>query len=98
MGVKRIGLEYHGDIPIFWRDIIHDLVVDQYLAVADIFQTSQTSQGGRLSAAGRTNQNKKFFVDNLDVKIVDSHDFPEALCDVVIRYACHWIHLLSERV
>ncbi len=90
MRVQGIGLEHHGDIAVFWGNVVDHLIADQDAAFGDIFQSGQAAQRSGLTTAGRPYQNQKFFVFDLDVKIVDGDDITKTLVDVVKSNTSHW--------
>ena len=51
MRVKRIGLEDHGNVTVFWGHIVHHTVIDADLPFTDFFQPGQQAQGGCLPAS-----------------------------------------------
>ena len=51
--IKRIVLEDHRDVAVFGRDVVHLLAVDEELAAADLLETGDHAQRGRLAAAAR---------------------------------------------
>ena len=42
--VKSVVLEYHCDIAVFWRNVVHELAVDKKLTVSDVFKTSNHAE------------------------------------------------------
>jgi hypothetical protein len=69
VGIKRIILEDHRDVSIFWRDVIHDFAVDGNRPFGYLFQASNHTQGRGLAATRRPDQNQKLFVRDNDVGV-----------------------------
>ena len=74
MGVQGVVLEDHGDVPILGLYIVHELVADVQLTIADLLQTGDHAQGGGLAAAGGPDQDDKLLVGNLQVELLHGHD------------------------
>ena len=74
MGVQGVVLEDHGDVPILGLYIVHELIADVQLTIADLLQTGNHAQGGGLAAAGGSDQNDKLLVGNLQVELLHGHD------------------------
>jgi hypothetical protein len=89
MRVQRVGLEHHGDIPIFRGDIVYNMVANLDLPVTDFFQPGQAALVSCLAAPRRTYQNQELFVCNLDVQIVHRDHITKSLVDMVKRNTSH---------
>ena len=74
MGIKSVALEHHGDVSVFRGNVVGKGVANVKLAFADVFQTSDHTQGGGLTASGRTDEDDKFFIFDLEVEILNSYD------------------------
>ena len=74
MRIQSIVLENHRDVAVLGLDIIDQAIADIAFAVADFLETGDHAQGGRLAAAGRTNQDDEFFIRDFDVEIADGDD------------------------
>ena len=74
MGVKSIVLENHGNVAVFRRNIIHQFAVNVQLTGTDLFQTGNHTQGRGLAAAGRTDQDDKLFVGNVQIEGLNGND------------------------
>jgi len=72
VGIQSIVLENHGDISLFGGNIVNELTVDIELTFGDLFQTGDHSEGGGLTAAGRTNENDKFLIFDIEIEIGNS--------------------------
>ena len=74
VGIQSVVLENHRDISVLGSYVVAQLVADVELALGDIFKTCDHAQGGGLTAAGRTYQNDKFLVVDLQVEVGYSGD------------------------
>ena len=54
VGIQRVVLKYHGDIPVLGGHVVDHPVADVQLAAADVLQAGDHAQGGGLAAAGGT--------------------------------------------
>ena len=70
MGIQRIVLEHHGDIPVLGRNVVHQLAVDIQLAAGDLLQTRYHAQGGGFTAAGGSDQHDKLVILDVEVKVL----------------------------
>ena len=86
VGIQRVGLEDHGDVPILRRHIVDQPVADVDIALVDLLQASQETQGCGLAAARRTDEDQELLVGDLNVEVVDRDDITESLIHVFIRY------------
>ena len=73
MGIQSVVLEYHGDITILRLYIVNQLAVDVQLAGSNVFQTSDHTKGGRLTASRRSYENDELLVCDLQIKILNCH-------------------------
>ena len=71
VGIERVALEHHCDVPIPRRQIVDHPAPDSNLARGHVFQTRDHPQQGRFTAAGRTHQNDKRSVVDVDVDAAD---------------------------
>ena len=62
MRIQSVVLEYHRDISVFRRNVVHQFVADEQLAFRDFFQAGDHSQSGGFTTTGRTYQDDKLFV------------------------------------
>jgi hypothetical protein len=62
MRIKSVVLDHHCDVTILGGYVIYQFVADVKLAVRNLFQTCDHTQGSGFSAAGGTNQNDELFV------------------------------------
>ena len=44
MWIKSVVLEYHGDITILWRNVVHFNAINEELTFSNIFQTSNHTE------------------------------------------------------
>ena len=90
MRIQRIALENHRDVAILRRNVVDELAIDVQFTAGDVFQTSDHAQGGGLTAAGRTDQNDKFLVFDLEVEIAYGDDITGVnLVNVAKGQTCH---------
>ena len=90
MRIQSVVLEHHGDLTILGCHIVDQLVADEQLALGDFLQTGDHTQCRGLTATGRTDQNQKFLVLDLQVKVGHGGDAAGVLLiNVTKRYACH---------
>ena len=54
VGVKRIVLENHCDVPVLGGNVVHQLIVDSKLALGYFLKTRHHAKSGGLAAAGGT--------------------------------------------
>ena len=74
MGVQGVVLEDHRDIAVLGRNIVDKLAVDVELTLRDFFQTCDHTQRRRFAAAGRTDEDDKFLVGNVEVEFLHRND------------------------
>ena len=71
VGVQRVVLEHHRDVPVLGLDVVDDPVADPQLAAGDRLQTGDHAQGGRLPAAGRSDEHEELAVGDVEAEVVD---------------------------
>ena len=81
--VQRIGLEDHRHVTRTGCDVVDDAIADEDPAARDVLQPGEHSQGGRLSATGRADEDEELAVGDLDVQVGDGGRLVEALGDVL---------------
>ena len=69
MGIKSVVLENHCDVAILRSDVVDQLVTDVEFAVGNLLKAGDHTQGGGLTASGRTDEDDKFLVLNLQTEI-----------------------------
>ena len=69
-GVKGIVLENHGDVAVLGRHVVHDKVADPDSPTCDRFQPGYQTQDGGLPAPGRTDQDHKLAVRDVQAQAV----------------------------
>jgi len=72
--IKGVVLEYHRDIPVLGRNVVHFLAVNEELAFGDVLKTGDHTECGGFTAARRSYKNDKFLVFNHDVGVVYGAD------------------------
>ena len=88
--IQGVVLENHGDVAILGSNVVDEFVADVELTVGDLFETSNHSQGGGFSAAGRTYENDKFLIFDVQAEIAySSYAAGINLVNVFQSYACH---------
>src|SRR5262245_45083368 len=95
MRIERVVLEYHGDVALFRRQVVHQAPTDTDLASADVLKARDHAQQRGFSAAGRTDQHDEFAVANRDADAVNDLRRAERLVEVLDRDRGH--DLLPER-
>ena len=95
MGIERVGLEHHGDVPVLRRDVVDHAVIDPYLPLGDLLQAGQQPQGGGLAAARRPDQHQEGLVFDVDVQVVDRRHVAESLAHMFVGHTGHGTTSLS---
>jgi hypothetical protein len=62
MWIEGVILEYHGNVTVFGKDVVHHLFPDFNLAFGNGFQSGNHPEDGCLAAAGWSNQDDEFLV------------------------------------
>jgi len=91
VGVQRVGLEHHGDVAVLGLHVGDVSVSYPNGAFVDVLEACEHSQRGRLSATRGSDENEKFSVGDVDVKLVD-RGAVGAWVDpggLVIGHGCH---------
>ena len=91
MGIQRIALEHHCNIPVLWLNFVHALVVNIQFALGYFFKACDHAQGGGFSATRRTNKHDKFLIRNLQIKILNSCHI--AIIDFINILQCNSGHI-----
>ena len=82
MGIEGVILKHHGDIAVFWGDIVHEDAIDVNLAGGDFLETGDHPQGRRFATARRTDEHDEFLILYLEAHVVDGdHILVEHLGD-----------------
>jgi hypothetical protein len=69
--VERVGLEHHRDVAILRRALVDALATDGELTGADVLETGDHVERGRLSAARRPHQDDELAVGDGEGQILD---------------------------
>jgi len=72
--IQSVVLEHHGNVTILGRNVIDQTVINIKFTVGNFFQTGDHTQSGGLTAAGRTDQNDKFLIFDIEGKIGNRND------------------------
>ena len=72
MRIQSIALEDHCDITILRLDIVHDLAVDLQRTGRDFLKPCNHTKRRRLSASGWSDEDDKFLVGDIKIKILHS--------------------------
>ena len=81
MRIQSVVLEHHRYIAVLRIGVVYQLIVDVKLARGDFFQTGNHTQGGGLTATGRSDEYDKFFIVDFEVEVAYSLDV--AVVDLV---------------
>src|SRR5215831_18895264 len=71
--VERIALEHHGDVALARRTILHRLPVDPDVPAGRLLEAGDQGQGGRFSAARRTDDGHELAICYLERNLVHCH-------------------------
>jgi hypothetical protein len=71
--IQSVVLENHRDITVLRENVIDETIVDVDLTLGDIFETSDHTKGGGLTATGRSYQDDEFLIGNLETEVRYSH-------------------------
>ena len=74
VGVKRVVLEHHGNVPFarFFRGDF--LPVQENLTFSDFLEARDHAQHGRFATTGRADEDHEFFFIDIEIKIRDGPD------------------------
>ena len=70
--IQSVVLEYHCDISVLRSDVVYQAVADVQLTFGNFFQTSDHTQGRRLTASRRSYQNDEFLILDFQVNVLYS--------------------------
>jgi hypothetical protein len=68
VGVQRVALEDHGDVPVPGRKLVHLATADPDRPLADLLEAGDHAKGGRLPTAGRAHQDHEFAVPDSEIE------------------------------
>jgi hypothetical protein len=74
VGVERVALEHHRDVPVPRRDVLHRHAVVAHLAAGRRLHAGEQPQERGLAAAGRPEQHHELARRHLQVDIGDRRD------------------------
>ena len=74
MGIERVVLEHHSDVPVFRGYIVHQLPINVQFSAGDLLQPRHHSQSGRLAATRGADQHDELLVRHIQVKFLNSHN------------------------
>ena len=88
--IQRVVLENHRDIAVLRRNVVDQTVADVQLTFGNLFKTRDHAQRRGLTAAGRTDQNDKLLILDVQAEIGNSRNVAGIdLVDVVELQTCH---------
>ena len=73
MRIQCIVLENHGNIPVLRFHVIHQFPINIKFSGRNILQTGNHTKCRGFTAAGRSYENNKFLVCNLQVKVFNRY-------------------------
>ncbi len=79
MRIERVVLEYHRDITILSRDIIHAVFAYEDIARSRVFQTGEHSESSGLATARRPEEDYKLAVFRSEIQLLDHRRLAEGL-------------------
>ena len=95
MRIQSVVLEHHCDLTILRCNIVDQTVADAQFAFGNLFQTRDHTQGCGFTATGRSDQNQKLLVFDLQIEIGNGSYAARILfIDMLQRYACHLFVIL----
>ena len=69
VGVQSVALEHHGDITILRGNVVDQTAADVHLALGDLLQTGDHTQGGGLAAARGADEDDELLILDLQVEV-----------------------------
>ena len=91
MGIERIVLEHHGNVPVFGRYIVHQLAANIQFTFCDFFEACHHSERCGFSAAGRSNKNDKFLVSNFQIKLLHGYNALPCAFQIALLLLCAFL-------
>src|SRR5947208_3203670 len=73
MGIQGVALEHHRDVPILRVQLVHEAIPDVDFPSVGFFEARDATEGGRLPATGRTEEDDEFLVLHLQVQVFHGH-------------------------
>jgi hypothetical protein len=89
MRIECVVLEHHRDVALFGLDIVDDAVADRDRPGGDVFEPCEHPQQGRLTAAGRPDQDDKGAVLDRDRHAVQDFKAAKRFPHVANLYRRH---------
>ena len=80
--IERIVLEHHGDITLARRNVVHTFSVNQNISRRHSLKTCDHTEGRRLSASGRTDENGKGAIFDFEIHMLDHYVVAISLRDI----------------
>ena len=77
--IERIALKHHRDVPVTGRHVVDDAAADRDRPLADLLEARDHPQGGRLAAAGRSDDDDELTVADLEGVTSVDRRFTDAL-------------------
>ncbi len=91
--VQRVVLEYHRDVAVLRRDVVHAALADEDVAPRRVLEARHHAQRGGFAAARWTDEHHELAVEDLEVQVVDGRCLVVLvrLRDVFQSDGCHGI-------
>ena len=88
VGIESVVLEHHGDVPIFWRNVVYHGITDGNGTFTDFLQAGYHPQGGGFSTSRRADQDDKLLILDVQTDVVHGNHVAKALCNIFQQYLC----------
>ncbi len=69
MRVERVALEHHRDVALVRGDVVHDLLVEDQIAVRDLLEPCNHVEGRGFAAARGAEQDDELAILDIEVEI-----------------------------
>jgi len=89
MRVERVVLEHHGDVPVFRRHVIHQLVADVDFPRGGFLKSGDHAQRRALAAAGRADQDNELAVGDVEIDALYRRGAVKSLDNIAERDLRH---------
>ena len=90
MRIERVGLKDHCDVAIFRQNVVDAIFADEDVARRHFLKPGNHTHRRGLAAAGRTEQDQEFLVDDFEIKIGDRDKASEFLHHSLESDGGHW--------